>query len=369
MSVASKTPKRLYVSISSHGYGHIGQMAPILNKLMFERGDQIEITLQCGAREQFLKQTFHFDFKHIEKSDDIGMLMANSLDVQPQKSHRAYREYHERWPKEAMLKTREIDRQRADVVLSNVSYLTLAAGKQLNRPTLGLCSLNWADIYYSYCHLLPGSDEIYQKALSHYQEADRFLIPTPGMAMDSITNRVSIGPVARLGNHFPGFRRHLNLPESTQLVMVSMGGIPHKTEHQSWPVIENTVWIDASATSTSRADVIPLAQLPYQFIDVLRHCDLLISKPGYGLFTEASCNGVPLLYVKRDLWPEQPPLVKWLQQHNNCAELDREAFHAGNFELEVKSLLQASRSNPITPCSPLGVGDACGHILEALELR
>lgn len=359
--------KTLYLSISGHGFGHIGQMAPILNKLAFEYGHKINFVIECPAQERLLTSTFFFDFKHIPKAADIGMIMDNSLDVLPQKSHRAYKEIHQRWPKELLLKSRQIDRLKADAVVSNVSYLTLAAAKHLDRPNLGICSLNWADIYHDGCHKLPGSEAIYQKALYHYQQADHFLIPTPGMPMTTLANRRYIGPLARLANRFPSFKQQLNLADSTRLVMVSMGGIPHKLNSAQWPVLDDVVWIDTGSEPADRADIIPLSRLQKPFIDVLAHCDLLLCKPGYGLFTEASCNGVPIIYMKRGCWSEEPYLVDWLHRHNHVMELHRDTFERGDFAEQVKLML-ANNTQPDTPCAPTGVGEACGYILELLGI-
>lgn len=364
----SARKKNLYVSISSHGYGHIGQMTPILNKLAAEYGDKINFTIQCGTNADFLASSFSFDFKHIEKSDDIGMLMVDSLDVQPQKSHRAYKDYHASWPKSAMLKAREVERQRADAVVSNVSYLTLAAADHLGVPSIGMCSLNWAYIYLSYCGHLPGSDEIYQKALNHYRSADHFLIPTPGMKMSALGNETHIGPLSRLGNRYPNFKKRLNLPEQTRLVLVSMGGIPHNLDSSQWPLMENVTWLSTSPAPANRPDILCVRDLPFNFIDVLNQCDLLLCKPGYGMFAEATCNGVPVMYVKREKWPEEPYLIEWLKQHNECMELTREAFEQGQFAEEVAKMLMAKQDKKTYPVSPTGVGEACGYILDALEL-
>lgn len=360
--------KTLYVSISGHGFGHIGQMAPILNKLALEYGRHIDFVIQCEAQESFLTKTFHFDFRHIAKPADIGMLMTNALDVQPQQSHRAYKDMHERWAKELLLKSREIDRLRPDLVVSNVSYLTLAAASHLALPSLGLCSLNWADIYHECCKTLPGADGISQHIKAQYQKADHFLVPTPGMPMNDLNNRITIGPLARLGNRYPDFRRRLGLPETPRLVMISMGGIPHALNSQQWPAIDDVIWVDTSNSEVERDDIIPLNRIDLPFVDVLSHCDLLLCKPGYGLFAEATCNGVPVLYMKRELWPEEPCLVDWIKQNNLSAEMDRDAFYSGNFAKPVTEMLDRIQAHEVHPAAPSGVGQACGYILEGLGL-
>ena len=379
--------KTLYISISDHGYGHIGQMAPILNKLAMEHGREIAFVIQCAAKPAFLAEVFHFDFRHIAKAADIGMLMGNSLDVRTQQSHRAYRELHDRWPKELLLKSREIARVRPDLVVSNVSYLTLAAAHHLGLPAIALCSLNWADIYWHYCNTLPGAEDIYALAQQHYASAEHFLIPTPAMPMTDLPNRRPIGPLARLANYYPNFRQALKLTPEKRLIMVSMGGIHYDPGCQHWPTLKDVVWIDTSNSCIDRKDVIPMNRCKLRFIDLMAQCHLLICKPGYGLVSEATCNGVPMLYIKRGDWPEEPYLLDWLQENNLCVELSREQFHQGNFATQVLDILDATpisgteaspdamvaahlgaqhaRPNSVVP---RGVGEACGYILEGLGL-
>lgn len=75
------------------------------------------------------------------------------------------------------------------------------------------------------------------------------------------------------------------------------------------------------------------------FIDVLASCDVLLTKPGYGAFTEAVCNGVSVLYVARRDWPEEPYLVAWLQQFGQCQEIQPRQLEAGDFGAELALLL------------------------------
>lgn len=59
----------------------------------------------------------------------------------------------------------------------------------------------------------------------------------------------------------------------------------------------------------------------YAFPDLLRSVDVVLTKPGYGTFTEAACNGAAVLYLRRDDWPEQDCLIEWLETNARCLEL------------------------------------------------
>jgi UDP-N-acetylglucosamine:LPS N-acetylglucosamine transferase len=99
------------------------------------------------------------------------------------------------------------------------------------------------------------------------------------------------------------------------------------------------------------------------FSDLLASADIMLTKPGYGAFVEAACSGIPVLYVERDDWPEQPYLITWLSQHGLCHRLTAAQVQDGNFAQEVQHLLQQVRPTPIVPT---GNTEAAGYIADCL---
>ena len=355
--------KRLFISISHHGFGHIGQMAPVLNLLM-EGYPELKITIQCAMDKSLLSQWFHFPFTHRQDTSDIGMLMTNALDVQAQQSHRAYKELHSHWAKQLVLKSREIARSKADLVISNVSYVTLAGAHEARVPSIGLCSLNWADIYEAYCGALPQSEGVLRTIRKAYSRAEKFLIPTPGMPMRSLPNREFIGPIARIGNKSDEVRARWGLEDTDKLVLISLGGTNFKIPFEKWPRLDSVKWIVPDTGFADRDDCISFRQLNTPFIDVLANCDAAITKPGYGMFTESACNQIPVLYCPRADWPEEPCLVNWIGHNGQAQPVSREALMAG----DVVTQLDRVWSMPSKPKVPVsGVEEAVGHIIGMLE--
>jgi hypothetical protein len=108
-----------------------------------------------------------------------------------------------------------------------------------------------------------------------------------------------------------------------------------------------------------RADASSLAAHGLRVSDALGACDALIAKPGYGTFAEAACNGVPVLFVSRSDWPEEPPLVHWLAQRVPLGEIGLSDLLAGRVEGPLAQLLQAERPHPI---APTGIAEAADLI-------
>jgi UDP-N-acetylglucosamine:LPS N-acetylglucosamine transferase len=87
--------------------------------------------------------------------------------------------------------------------------------------------------------------------------------------------------------------------------------------------------------------------------------DVIITKPGYGMFAEAAAAGVPVLFTARGDWPETEALVTWLQSKAHCAQITTDALRAGAFEQELSQLLT---QGPYTPVAPTGNDEAAALI-------
>ena len=99
-------------------------------------------------------------------------------------------------------------------------------------------------------------------------------------------------------------------------------------------------------------------------IDLMRSIDAILTKPGYGTFSEAACNGTPVLYLRRDNWPEQDCLIDWLQNNVRCAEISDVKLKGGDFQAALTALWQ--KPAPPTP-RPDGAAETASIIAERLS--
>lgn len=353
----------LLVYISGHGFGHLAQVAPVLNRLSQSLPD-LRLTICSKVPLRQLKSRIHPGFTYIDEAVDFGMVMANALDVLPEPSLAMYREFHDDWPGRVTHESRRITQLAPDIVLSNVAYLPLAAAKRAGITCIALSSLNWADIFAAYCGGMPGVAQILEQMRQAYADADMFMRIAPAMPMPDLANLCSLGPIAGMGqNHRPQINAKLGLDASEKLVLVSMGGMAMRLPMERWQSIPNVRWIVQADWQVTRADVITMESLQMDFVDVLASSDALLCKPGYGSFAEAACNGVPLLYVAREDWPEEPYLIAWLETHGLCHKVSREQSATGEFAEELQALLAHPKPPPVEPA---GIAQASDYLLQRL---
>lgn len=349
----------LVVSISGHGFGHVAQTAPVLNRLHL-RMPQLRITVRSEVPPAHLRSRIDAPFEHLQSQGDIGMVMSSALDVRAEDSRAAYRAFHADWDARVADEARLLRVLGADAVLSNVGYLPLAGAQRAAIPNAAMCSLNWADIYRHYC----GNDAVAAQIHTCYANADVFLRATPGMAMENLPNLVPVAPIAAIGaNRRNELERRLRLSKDEKLVLVSLGGIAGRLPIERWPRIDGVRWLVPGGWQARHPDAIALESLPLDFGDLLASSDALLCKPGYGSFVEAACAGVPVLYVHRPDWPESPALGEWLQQHGVCRELTRTELEKGEIADALKELWIMPR--PAVPV-PSGAEQVAGWLADRL---
>lgn len=332
----------LCVDISAHGYGHLAQAAPVLNRLA-ELLPALRLTVCSALPLSRLRERIQLPFTHIAAASDFGYVMINALHIDHAASAAAYRAVHADFPQRVTAAAARLRELRADAVCSAVAYLPLAAAAQLGIPAATLCSLNWADLFAHYYGDADWAAPIHAEMLAAYRSAD-FLRTTPGMSMPALQRRIDIGVIATAGQE----RRSALLSKvgagstahTQRLVLVALGGIPTRLPIADWPTLPDTHWLVPAGWQPRRPGFHAIEALEMPFTDLLRSVDAVITKPGYGTFAEAVCNGAAVLYQRRDDWPEQDCLIDWLHRHGRGVEVAATDLMTGNLETALRTAQQ-----------------------------
>lgn len=350
-------PRHLFADISAHGLGHLAQAAPILNRL-HERLPGLRLTVRSSLPDDRLRQRIAVPFSHIPGASDFGYAMVDALTIDHAATAATYRVAHADFSQRVADEAARLRTLQVDAVFSDVAYLPLAAAAQAGIPAVALCSLNWADLFRHYYGGEAWAKPIHAEMLAAYRSA-LFLRTTPGMPMPCLERQMTIGPIARLGRERrTALRQKVGVGGTARLGLIALGGIPTRLPVEHWPVQPGTHWLVPAAWVTQRPDmhaIEPLVSPDWSFTDLLRSVDVVVTKPGYGTFTEAACNGTAVIYQRRPDWPEQDCLVDWLRAHARCAEIDGDDLSSGRLGDALDACL-AARPPPLP--HPTGIEDA-----------
>ena len=249
--------RRVLIALSSHGFGHLGQTAPIIDALR-QRQPHLRFVVRSRLPEFKLREKLGDGIEIQVAELDIGIVQKDALNIDVEATAHGYATFHQQW--EALL---ERERQalrdiRPDLIIANIPYLTLAAAQRLGIPNLAFCSLNWAELYQYFFAARPESARILEQMLEAYNGALCFLQPAPAMRMPGIENGLAIGPVAQLGADVSGaLRTRLGVDAATALLLSSLGGMEIRRPCDGWPRLPGQHLLVPEAWNSRHPDTTP----------------------------------------------------------------------------------------------------------------
>lgn len=353
----------LLVSITDHGLGHVGQTAPVVHALC-DKLPELRLTIVSSIGEELLRHRIHVDFDYFASTGDFGLMMKTPLEVDVDRTCAAYRKLHAGWAQHLERLGDQLQAMRPDLILANVSYAVLAAATSRGIPAIAMSCLNWADLYDYYCGDKTGARSIHNQMLEAYDNAEYFLQANPTMPMPSLQRCRQVGVIAPIGNdHRATLVSRLRRSPREILVLASLGGSSHGIGMEHWAAPQGTRWIVPAAWEIQHPDAVVFESLGVAFEDVLRSCDVMVCKPGYGSFAAAACNDVPVLYIERTDWPEQPYLIEWLAEVGRCRRISLSQLRCGELTADIEALL---RLPPRPKVRPIGTATVAGILAERL---
>ncbi|MBK7422081.1 MAG: hypothetical protein IPJ48_02695 [Propionivibrio sp.] len=354
----------LFVDISSHGFGHLAQAAPVLNELT-RLLPRLRLTLRSGLPPEILRASVHGDFTHIAQRSDFGFVMLDAVRIDAAATAAAYRAQHAHWAQRVADEAGQLARLQPDLLLSDVAYLPLAGAAQAGIRSLSMCSLNWADLFAHFFSAEAWAAPIHREILDAYNSAECFLRLTPGMPMSELGRVKPIAPVAALGRDCRDLlRERLACTSDEKVVLIAFGGVDKQVPVEQWPRSLGVRWLVPGKWCVDQPNVSTFEASGLAFPDLLRSVDAVLTKPGYGTFTEAACNGTPVLYLRRDDWPEQDFLIDWLKINARCCEIGAQALISGGLHEALDQVWQ--QAAPALPC-PAGAAEVADLVSTLLE--
>jgi len=368
------TRPHIVIDITYHGFGHAAQVAALVPALR-RRLPDMALTLRTNVPETVLRDAIPGDFALRPGPADLGLCMFGPDQVDAESSVRAYADLHAQWDAVLSHEVRSLRELQADLLIADIPYTSLAASAEAGVPAVGFCSLNWSDMYAAYCNGHGDPDGVGAQIRAAYQSAALFLQPVPHMTMADLPNRKSVAPLARIGvDRRDAIRRRFGAGADDRFVLVTWGGISgggisgdqagEPSGH--WlPRLPGVWWVVGDGLRIERDDVVSVSALGFRFVDAIRSCDAVITKTGYGTFTEAVYNGTRVMFAPRPDWPESVFLETWLCEQGTAAAVDRDALHAGEIAGALLDLLDRPVAHRGPPAGPAEAAEIMASLLKA----
>ena len=349
--------RQLAVYISGHGYGHLSQIAPVLNRLAV-LCPNFKLRLRPALPQPLLASRIRAPFSILDNGPvDIGVVQKSAISEDiPATIHAAqtfYADFSERIEREIAL----LAAHHPLAILSDISPPAFPVARALGIPSIAVASLDWHDIYRDF---LAPDDPILSTLSQAHAACDLLIQPPLSMPMQSFPTHKKVELIVDDELPLPTASKHT---QPTALIMFGGAGDPPFDLHAlgrmpDWQFLTlNPVPNDAPA------NVRQAAIGGGGTLALMAGCDIVITKPGYGTLAECWLTNTPIAYLPRERFAEYPFLDDWLQSSAPAARMALQDFISGNWLPAMQQALACPRRYPPLPAS--GAAHAAKLIAQA----
>ncbi len=356
----------IWCAISGHGFGHTAQVVPVLNELGKYLSD-VKVILRTNVPSSFFASKLEVSWELSPSIQDVGCVQEGPLSIDVERTWEAYRNFHQRWAQKVKDEAQAMRSVSPDLILSNISYLGIEVGAQLEVPALAMASLSWDQILQGFgLELTQEQEDIIAHIRAAYGKADLLTRLMPGISMDAFPRVVDVGPVG--GQLRENDMTLKSLPyrslEET-LVLVGFGGVPQSLlPFDELNSMAGYSFVVDMPVPPEFQRLTPLPSIRTDFNSVFDQADIIVSKPGYATIIEAVAARKSIVYVRRYNFADEPPLVAYAHTFGRAVELTKEDLFAGLWQ----ETLDTARSLPIPKHSPpeSGTTEVVRHVMKFL---
>ncbi len=357
--------KHICFSITHHGFGH-GAISTSVIAALQQQAPGLKISILSTLPDSYFRSRLSQNYTLIPVGSDFGMTMHSAISVDVPASEQKYLQLLATWAEKQSQEQAILTKLKPDLVVSNISPVTLAAASQLGIPSISLCPFNWSQILQSYSQHPILTEQLIPMMDKAYQSVSLALKPTPHVPNSKQANEQEIGPIAQWGKQRKtDLWQALNLATTTNIGLIALGGLTVPIDLSRWPNHKDWFWLVDQAIPASRTDMCHYTEPNMAFLDLVFSVDLVITKPGYGTYTELAAARTKAITLMRPDWPETPYLNAYLAQHVSCAEINPALLTSPEFATLIETI--DSQANPQPSEQVDGVMAACQAILARLN--
>lgn len=350
---------RIVFYVSGHGFGHAARAIEVIREIQ-RSAPAIEIILKTSAPKALFDAALDQPITHVPLQCDAGIAQIDSLRIDDVETVRRACEFQRQFAQLAGAEANDLRDRGVSVVVGDIPPLAFAAAHAAGLPSVGIGNFTWDWIYEAYGELTPA--DLVHDIRSCYQTATKFLrLPMAG-GFATLESRVRDIPfiAIRPTRSADDVRRALGIGERARgkpVVLMAFGG------HGLFGVDQEALAsIDRYLILTvSEKDLSPNG-IRYQ--ELVAAVDVVATKPGYGIITEAIVGRTAMLYTSRGRFAEYDVLVREMPRYIRSRFIEPEDLLSGKWEPALDALLKQP-SAPETPALN-GASIAAEEILQYL---
>ncbi|MEZ4649799.1 MAG: hypothetical protein R3E97_13635 [Candidatus Eisenbacteria bacterium] len=329
--------------ISAHGYGHGVRSCEVANAIREEEPDA-QVSVVSGLPGPFLTTRLGGRAELRHESFDVGMVQLDSVRIDPEASLQAVESLLGRWEERVETEAKRLESIGADVVVCDIPAIPIEAAARVGIPSVALGNFAWDWIYGPYAD----ADVRWTPAVERFRDAYSrcgLLLRLPfAEPMSAFPEREDM-PLSGA----PGTDRRLEIASRTgadrtkRWVLLSFTSLSWDEAALSRAEsVPETEYFTVRPLAWERTGFHAVAPEEFAFRDVLASCDVVVSKPGYGIVSECIVNRKPLIHAVRTGFPEYPILVDAIERYLRQVLLSERDLYEGRLGPALDAIVTAA---------------------------
>jgi hypothetical protein len=327
--------------ISGHGFGHASREVEIINALIAAE-PSLRVLIRTAVSPSLLARTLRVPYTLRPGACDSGIVQSSSVAHDDAATIEQAGQFYSTFDARVADEARQLGNDDVRLIVGDIPPLAFEVATLLGVPSIALGNFTWDWIYETQ----PGFDAIdglLPLIRTAYGKTTRAL-ELPFAGGFAVFPRVEKLPlVARRPTRGRAeTRTHFRVPPDRPAALLSFGGYGLPSLDR-WTVV-TTDRITPVSGRDRPANVVFLAEEAFltgsfRYEDLVASCDVVVTKPGYGIIAECIASATPILYTSRGTFREYDLLVEEMPKYLRCRFISQQDLFAGRWRAALDTLV------------------------------
>jgi hypothetical protein len=335
----------IYAAITNHGFGHATRMAAVLAEIQ-RRCPSVLLFVVTTAPRWLLESYLPGEFIQRPRTLDVGVIQRDGITMDKAATLAQLQAIKSRQTQIIAGEVNFIHQNRVQLVLADIPPLAATIAHQAQVPGWMISNFGWDFIYRAWGGPFTEIADWMGDCFSRCDRLFRLPFHEPMAAFPQITD---VGLTGGSPRHSPDQLRQAFAIETApdQTVLLTFGGLGlQQIPYGNLAHFPQWQFITFDAQAPDLPNLCKVTDHAYRPVDFMPLCDRIISKPGYGTFSEACRLGTGIVTITREGFAETPLLLQGIPALVPHRILAPDAFFQGDWQFLREPLIPPHRTAP-----------------------
>jgi hypothetical protein len=336
----------LYIAITNHGFGHATRTASVAATIQ-KLCPEVLLIMATTAPRWLLECYIEGDFIHRPRAFDLGVVQADSLTMDKEATLAKLLDIKQHQNSLIASEVNFIRQNRVNLILADISFLTPLFAKAANIPCWMMSNFGWDLIYHSWGGEFIAITDWISDCYSQCDRLFRLPFHEPMQAFPNITDIGLTGGTPRYSADDLRSIWGITAPiEKT--ILLTFGGLGlQQIPYGNLRYFPDWQFIVFDQSAPDLPNLVKVSDRKYRPVDFMPICGRVVSKPGYGTFSEATLLGLPIVTIPRDDFAEATFLLEGIVKYNQHQLITPKELFQSNWDFLYQQPQPPKQSQPI----------------------